>query len=732
MNAGELSYRRCFLIMVIVLFYNNTFSQSPVKGKPNIIFILVDDQGYGDLGVFYQNQRAALHDNSKPYEISPNLDILAKEGTILTDHYCAAPVCAPSRASLLLGVSQGIANVRDNQFDKAIEDNYNIAFCLKKIGYSTAAIGKWGLEGNDKWDVDGYKWPGHPLKRGFDYFFGYMRHSDGHEHYPKNGLYRLYWAEKEKEVWQNYKNITPVLDKCYTADLWIAAAKRYIINHLKGRDKNKPFFLYLAFDTPHAVLELPTEKYPAGKGLNGGMKWLGTPGHFINTAEGKVDSYIYPEYAHAVYKNDSTGQLIPWPETFKRYATANRRIDDGVGDVRQLLKDLHIDSNTIVIYTSDNGPSIESYLPEKYAPNHPTFFSSYGPFDGIKCDNWEGGVRIPTIARWPGHIKAGKIISEPSISYDWAPTFFDIAGIPSPVRMDGVSLKPALTGIGEQQKGLIYIEYFADGNTPDFEQFEPNHRGRIRRQMQLLRLGDYVGVRYDIKSADDNFEIYNVKTDPKEKFNLNDHQNVTAGKDIPVFTNHGIKELTVKGLEDFMKGRVLQVRHSNISATRPYDSALIPQIEIGKVLPGVDWQIYQGNFPWIPNIKNMISVEKGHSANIDVSLAEKENSGILFFNGYIKVPADGMYNFYMATDTKAYLRIHDIEVIDEDFSYSGDLTRQQTLFLKAGLHPFSLYYYSKKENGVPFLKVAWSSSFMKRQPLKSFLFSEVKKVKENR
>ena len=698
----KLFFARTLVIAIsLINVYGHSSGQNLSSKRPNIIFIMVDDQGYGDLGVFYQNQRAALHDLSKPFEISPNLDKLASEGAMLTQHYCAAPVCAPSRASLLLGVSQGRANVRDNQFDKALEDNYNMASTLRMLGYSTAAIGKWGLQGNDKWDVDGYKWPSHPLKRGFDYFFGYMRHSDGHEHYPKNGLYRLYWAEKEKEVWQDYTNMTPLLDKCYTADLWIAAAKKYIEDHVKGAEKDKPFFLYLAFDTPHAVLELPTEAYPGGKGLNGGMKWLGNAGHFISTAEGKPDSYIYPEYKNAVYEDSSSASLVPWPDTYKRYATANRRIDDGVGDIEQLLKDLKIDSNTIVVYTSDNGPSVESYLPEKYLPNHPTFFSSYGPFDGIKRDNWEGGVRMPTIAWWPGHIAPGKIISTPSISYDWVPTFIDMSGAAPPVRMDGVSLLPSLTGSGKQKNGNIYIEYYADGTTPDFKEFEPSHRGRIRKQMQLLRIGDYVGVRYNIKSPADNFEIYNVKTDPKEKFNLADQKET---------------------LEKYMKTRVLQVRKSNNSAPRPYDTALVPSVTVANPIQGVEWKIYAGDFSWIPNIDYLEASSKGHAMSINPNLAKKENKAILFFNGYIDVPADGKYTFYMGTDTKAYFQVHDIEVIDEDFGYSGDLTRTHTLYLKAGMHPFHLYYFRKPSNGDPFLRLAWSGPSMKKQSLKTFLF----------
>ncbi|HKJ32489.1 MAG TPA: sulfatase-like hydrolase/transferase, partial [Balneolales bacterium] len=321
--------------------------------KPNVIFVLVDDMGWGDLGVFYQDQRKKKR---VPYEVTPHLDKMAKMGAQLRDHYDAAPVCAPSRASILLGLSQAAANVRDNQFDKGLEDNHTMASVMRKLGYSTIAIGKYGEQGNYQFNPKRNPWFANPLKRGFDTFFGYMRHEDGHEHYPKEGVY----SGDSKQVWHNHTDTTPELDKCYTADLWTAYAKKWIIAHEKGNDSQKPFFMYLAYDTPHAVLELPTQSYPKGGGLHGGLQWLGKPGHMINTASGKVDSWVNPKYAHAMYKKSSKD--VSWPDVYKRYATAVSRIDSGVGDIMQLLKDLHIAKNTIVVFTSDNGPSRESYL----------------------------------------------------------------------------------------------------------------------------------------------------------------------------------------------------------------------------------------------------------------------------------------------------------------------------------------------------------------------------------
>lgn len=649
-------------------------AQAVEKDRPNIIFILTDDLGWGDVGVFYQNQRQKAADRSEPWMYTPYLDKLAQEGALLPHHYCAAPVCAPSRASLLLGVSQGHANVRDNQFDKALEDNHTIATVLRHAGYATAAIGKWGLQGNNKWDENGSEWPAHPLNRGFDYFLGYIRHADGHEHYPKEGLYR-----GAKEVWENRNNIGGDLDKCYTADLWTAAAKKWIIEHVQGKKSEAPFFMYLAYDTPHAVLELPTQAYPSGGGIKGGLKWLGTPGHMINTASEKIDSWVHPDYINATYDDDhdlSTAE-VAWPDTYKRYATSVRRIDSGVGDIMALLKDLDIDSNTLVVFSSDNGPSLESYLAENYVKNTPDFFDGFGPFDGVKRDCWEGGVRMPTIARWPARIPGNHVVRDPSASYDWLPTFTDAAGVPAPARTDGVSLLPSLTGRGKQKESLVYVEYFNNGATPDLPEFDPRHRNRKRNQMQMIRIGDYAGVRYNVRGHEDDFEIYDVVRDPAETRNLAG----TPGGD---------------SLQRRMKEKVLRVRRPDPAAPRPYDKELIPSLTADTNLTaGVSWKVYRADFPWLPDITGLNPLRKGTSdrpqmRNIKVSGGKKDKH-VAFFEGFIRVPEDGEYTFYLRTQSGALLRIHEATVIDADFNYSSGIEAKGKVLLKSGLHPFRLH-----------------------------------------
>src|SRR5690606_37345320 len=160
------------------------------------------------------------------------------------------------------------------------------------------------------------------------------------------------------------------------------------------------------------------------------------PGKIINTASGTIDSYVYPQYARATYDhdNDPATPEIAWPDTYKRFASVNKRIDEQVGDLLQLLKDLKIDRNTLVVFTSDNGPSQESYMPqETYVRYEADFFNSFALFDGIKRDLYEGGLRTSTIVWWPGRITAGTVVETPNASYDWLPTFADVAGVPAPL-----------------------------------------------------------------------------------------------------------------------------------------------------------------------------------------------------------------------------------------------------------------------------------------------------------
>lgn len=638
--------------------------------SPNIIFILTDDLGYGDIGAFYQNQRAG---EGEPSHRTPNLDRMAGQGMRLTRHYVGAPVCAPSRASLLQGVHQGHANVRDNQFDKALSNNHNFATVLKEAGYATGLVGKYGLQGRG--GDSPQTWEAYPTKRGFDHFFGYVRHRDGHNHYPAH-------EARERpavELYAGTEEISGQLRGAYTTDLFTAAAKKWITEQ-EQNNADQPFFLYLAYDTPHAGLQVAPSPYPEGGGLEGGVQWIGEKNRMINTAEESIDDYIHPDYAGR-----------DWPESQKRFASMVRRIDNGVGDLIQLLKDLEIDRNTLIVFTSDNGPHTESY---GYGEYDPTFFDSFGPLDGIKRDTWEGGIRVPTIVRWPGHVPAGATSDAPSGFHDWLPTFAQLAEVPAPARTDGVSLLPLLTGEGEPGASRVYIEYSQGGATPGYPEFDTTHQGQRRGQMQVIYLDGYKGVRYDIASADDNFRIYDTREDPGETKDL-------AGSSDQF-----------KILQQRMKDRVLRLRRADSSAARPYDAAPVPAVEPpGEVAPGLRYRVFEAPTPWTPDVATLGADTERKTGTIegwDLSVRTRDEDIVIEYTGLLDVPETGAYTFSLRADRGATLRLHEATVIDADRGYRPGTEVSGEIRLEKGAHPIRLIYGRGSGDRSPSLQVQWS------------------------
>ncbi|MDP3850480.1 MAG: sulfatase-like hydrolase/transferase [Luteolibacter sp.] len=671
-------FSSAFLLAASALF---AAAQAP---RPHILFILADDLGWGDLGVFYQNSRNFATNRATPAFATPNLDAIAASGLQLRRHYSPAPVCAPSRASLLLGVHQGHANVRDNQFDKALENNHTLASVLKQAGYATALIGKYGLQGS------GLPAPARPELRGFDDFFGYLEHGDAHYHYPK---------ESGANVYEGTTEITADLDKSYSTDLIAARAKKWIANHQETAP-SQPFFLYLPFTAPHARLDVPTQAYPPGKGLSGGLQWTGTPGAVINTASGTINSWIHPDYENATYDDDNNPATaeIAWPAYAKRHATMIRRLDDAIADLDQTLADLGIRNNTLIVFTSDNGPHNEAGSGGSFAYN-PTFFDSFGPLDGIKRDTWEGGIREPAIVRWPGHIAAGGISSNPSQFHDWLPTFAELAGVAIPARADGVSLVPTLTGTGVQKPGTIYVEYNFAGSTPSYAEFETSRRGATRNQEQVIHLEGYKGIRYNVTSAADDFQIYDTLNDPGETTNL-------AGS-----------SAFFVGLQQRMKDRVLQVRRAGGGVSRPYDTALVPPAAPPAVVQGLDYSAYEKAAPWVPGWENETATATGTVGFPDLSVATRADDVGLSFTGYLFIPADGTYDFHLSTDTGAFVRLHDAQLIDADFGYSAGTEKASGgIPLKAGYHPIRIHY-RRGSAALPHLDLQWSGPGIAKQSI---------------
>jgi arylsulfatase A-like enzyme len=645
-----------FLLCFVCLTRSTPAAQADAR-KPNIIFILADDLGYGDVGVFYQNSRAA----SQPRMATPNLDRMAAEGMLWRNHYTGAPVCAPARASLLLGRTQGHCAIRDNQFDKALPDNHTLATVLKHAGYRTACIGKWGLQGQAP------EYPGHPLRHGFDEFFGFLEHVSGH----------TYYHDETKPLREGFDDVTGKYRDIYSTDLFTARAKKFIADH-EAAHAAQPFFLYLAYTAVHNPLHVPGGPYPAGAGRDGGLQWPLAP-----TPETR-DTWIHPDYAGAA-----------WTDAMKRYATMVRRLDDGVGDVLQLLRDMGLDQNTLVIFSSDNGPANEN-------GSDPRLFDSWGPFDGFKRDCWEGGLREPTIAWRPGSVKAGAVSDVISGHWDWMPTFAEIAGLAAPAQCDGVSLVPSLTGEGVQRsRGYMYGEYFVKGKNPASDDVFKRKGVTGRGQQQLLRIGDMVAIRTQITDAADPVRLYNVRTDPHE-----DH-------DLATDPAHA-------ALVARMQAMLITARRPEPSAPRPYDNQLLPAVALAEARDGaLDFAAYEGNWPWVPDFDALKPLRKGRAAGLDLSVRTREEQIGMKFSGFLKAPADGGYTFYLGSDSGAHLWLHDAHVIDDDFNHDGAVV-SASILLKAGLHPIRVFY--RHASGPPKLELEYDGPGIPRQPVPASAF----------
>ena len=660
-------------------------TESKPAPRPNIIFVLCDDLGPGDLGVLWQNGRKGKQKFS-----TPNMDQFAREGMILSRHYCPAPSCMASRSSLMTGRHQGHCARRNTQFDAEIPDVHTLGTVMSKAGYATAAIGKWGMAGGPhqlsikpvRGDRSPKTNPSHPTLRGFDYFYGYTAHRDAHYHYPKLGNRPLY---------DGFVDVTDRLAKCYSTDLLTARAKKWITDHHKANPK-KPFFTYLCYTAPHAGLRIPTTShltakgnYPPGGGLKGGVQWLDDAAHGqINTAKGTVDKGMHPEVTRAV-GND--GQ--PWPDHARRHATMVRRIDDALADLIQLLKDLEIDERTLVVLTSDNGTLREAGL-DKVGFYHPDYLDTFGRYDGIKLDLWEGGVRMPTIVRWPSVIKAGSESEAASQFHDWMATFCDLSGVPVPAISDGVSIVPTLTGKGKQAPGIVYTEFLVRGRTPNYVEFEAARRDRPHGQMQSVLIGDYKGIRVDVKGQQDDFEVYHTLKDFKETTDL-------AGK-------------PGAPTQKQFQAAVLRSRRIDPLSKRPYDNALVPAVTKIATRPGSVRKEFPGHFAWVPQFGN----ETPSGRKIVKGLAV--TTGAQQLVGYLRVPKNGVYHFALSTNGKAVVRLHDALLIDADTQYTaGAKALSGKIALQAGLHPLRINYLGAADAAA--LSLEWQVPNGKMKPI---------------
>jgi arylsulfatase A-like enzyme len=426
MTSGDEISRRAFLSATAVATAAAVREAEAAALAPNILLILADDLGYGDLGCYGQERI-----------MTPNLDRLAEEGMRFTQAYAGSTVCAPSRCCLFTGKHTGHATVRGNVKPELglAADEANVAAFLKAAGYETALFGKWGLGGPGTGSV--------PNMRGFDTFFGYLDQQHAHNSYPEH-------------LWDNQHEFFLTGNwffrrRQYANDLFTERALAFL-----KRKRQQPFFLCLTYTVPHANNEL---------------------GAFTGNGIEVPDSAPYAER--------------DWPALEKNFAAAITRMDADIGKVLDLLAQQGLRENTIVFFTSDNGP-------HKEGGHNPEFFRSSGPLRGIKRDLYEGGIRVPAMVRWPGKVAARLVNGTPWAFWDFLPTVAELSNRKPPKGLDGISIVPALLGKPMKIHDSFYWEF---------------HEGGFH---QAVRKGNWKLVRQGGQAP----ELYDLSNDPAEHSDL--------------------------------------------------------------------------------------------------------------------------------------------------------------------------------------------------------------------
>ncbi len=439
------------IILVIYFLLATTFLFS--QQRPNIIYILADDLGFGDLSCYGQQKFS-----------TPNIDQLAKQGMLFTRHYAGCSVCAPSRSSLMSGQTTGYTAVRGN---KSVEPEgqwpitagtFTIAEMLKPVGYSTGCFGKWGLgyPGSD----------GDPNKQGFDEFYGYNCQSLAHNYYPDHLYHNQEKVVLAGNAGSEFKEYAPYLIQ--------QKALQFIDDN-----KNKPFFLFYATTLPHAEFLLPENEISPfrNKFLPEKVYEGAKPGD----KDFRHGAYGYQQESHAAF------------------AAMVTLLDKQVGEIIAKIKVLGLERNTIIIFSSDNGP-------HKEGGADPGYFNSNGQLKGYKRDLYEGGIREPMLVSWPGRIKNGSTTTLVSAFWDVMPTLADIAGVPAPQNIQGISFLPTLMGRKDQrQHDNLYWEFHEQGGK----------QAILKGNWKLIRLNV-------LDSLKTSVELYDISTDIGEERNLAD------------------------------------------------------------------------------------------------------------------------------------------------------------------------------------------------------------------
>jgi arylsulfatase A-like enzyme len=417
--------------------------------NPNVIFVLVDDLGFGDLSMYGQTEFK-----------TPHIDQFAKEGMVFNNFYTGAPVCGPSRASLLTGMHTGNTSVRGNSPAQLIgDDEYTIAKAFKDAGYVTANIGKWGIGHPPPVDD--------PARKGFDYFYGYVNMWHAHNFYPeflyRNGEKVILNNKTQlidgKNPWEKYPEGTGVAEvrNDYTPYLFEDDVDLFL-----EKNKDNKFFLYYAMNVPHT------------------------------NNEAIPDGMEVPDWGEFADKD--------WPDPEKGFAAMMQNLDNSMGRMMAKLKELGIDDNTVVFFCSDNGPHQEGGHTVAY-------FNSNGEYRGRKRDLYEGGIKTPFFVRWPAAIKPGSSSDHIGAFWDMLPTFADLAGNTKTIECDGISIYPTLIGKPEQQKQheYLYWEFYESGG------------------LQAIRSNNWKYIKLNVRNGQPvQKELYDLSVDAGETNNIYD------------------------------------------------------------------------------------------------------------------------------------------------------------------------------------------------------------------
>jgi len=420
------------MIKQICIAFALSFATSAFAAQPNIIFILADDLGYGDIGCYGQKMIQ-----------TPRIDKMAAEGVRFTSGYAGSSVCAPSRATLLTGLHTGHTKVRKNGNSLFGKDERTAAEILKGAGYDTAIFGKWGMASQTG--------EGAPEKHGFDETLVYMTHTQAHDYTPD-------------KLWKNGKYID-VTSGTYAPDLFTSTALEYL-----ARPHDKPFFLYLTPTQPHAHNKLGNE---TGNGME--------------------------------IPSDAPYSDRTWPPQQRNHAAMITLLDRQVGQVLDKVAQSKFATDTLVIFASDNGP-------HKEGGAKPKFFNSGGGLRGIKRDLYEGGIRVPLIAWWPGKLSP-RVDDRPVAFWDFVPTAADLAGAKLTQKVDGISLVPVLMNGEEPKREYLY-----------WELQDKSKLGSYQGEQRALRMGKWKAIR-----RGDAIELYDLEADKAESKNIAaDHPEVVA------------------------------------------------------------------------------------------------------------------------------------------------------------------------------------------------------------